>query len=145
MIAVTKGTNLLTDEPPPSMSTGAAPEAALASDLTRSDVHRMQWQQVIDEKLVEWGRYPAQLAEPDLIPPTDSAIRSAVRIAMDMRDASPSHPPPLRVVPDGDGGVVFERWEGSSSESIEIHGDGGAEYVQIRNHRVIQRTAWPTE
>jgi len=145
VIADTKLTYLLTDEPLPSMSTGAAPEASLASDLTRSDVYRMRWQEVIDEKLVEWGRNPAHLGEIDLIPPTRAAIRSAVRIARDMCDASPSPAPPMRVVPDGDGGVVFERWEDSSSESIEINGDGGAEYVRIRTHRVVQRTAWRTE
>lgn len=96
-----------------------------------------QWQSIIDDSLVEWGRSPEGLAEIDLIPPTTAAIQVACKLAMWFRDRN--LPAPTRTMPDGDGGLVFERRMGSQVESIEIDSEGLAEYVLVRSGSVVMR------
>ena len=133
---------MITEEYPPSVSTATAQGDALASDVVHRG-GREGWQEVIDQKLVDWGRNPDQLAEDNLIPPTRTAVTTAVRIALQMRDKD--LPPPIRIVPDGDGGIVLERWCDDLSEAIEIERSGSAEYVQSHAHRVVHRAPWPAE
>jgi hypothetical protein len=142
MSLIMNSAQLATEEVPSNSTTGAAADS-LASEVLLREESKSRWQDVIDKKLIEWGRNPQQVAEDDLIPPTARATNAAVGIAVKMRDQG--FLPPLRVVPDGDGGIVLERWEGAASESIEICHDGSAEFVQCRNHRVVQRLLWPTE
>lgn len=130
-----------TEDPPRRVATGAAKDDSLASSLDPRNWDA--WQEVIDEKLIEWGRDPGQLAEDDLIPPTRESVQRATRIALAFRDDG--DPPPLRVVPDGDGGIVLERWRDSLTESIEIDAQGVAEYVVCRHGRVTQRSRFDVE
>lgn len=116
-----------------SVATGALPEGSLAI----SQANREAWQAIIDHKLIEWGRYPERLEENELIPPTPESIRVACDKARDMRDAGDAAP--QRVVPDGDGGIVFERWDGPMSEALEISEDGAVEYVCTQGTTVIDR------
>lgn len=96
------------------VTTAGASEQSLAS----SEANREGWQRLIDDYLIEWGRDPSQLADEDLIPPSEDMIRYASRIAIALRNAG--WPPPLRVVPDGEGGITFERRTGDVFESLEI-------------------------
>ena len=125
----------LTEDPPRRVATGAAKDDSLASPVDQRNWDA--WQEVIDEKLIEWGRDPDQLAEDDLIPPTRESVQQATRIALAFRNRG--LPPPLRVVPDGDGGIVLERWSESCSVSIEIDAQGFAEFVECCQGRVTQR------
>lgn len=127
---------LLTQGARPSVQTGAATGSSL-SGARLETTNRARWQAIIDDKLVEWGRDLAALSESDLIPPTPLAIQAAIAVAMQFRDAD--EPPPARVAPDGDGGVVLERWTGSCAESIEVNRVGRIELVVLFNQRVIQR------
>ncbi len=131
----------LTDEPPRSVTTGAAEDKTLASPVESSN--RDAWQTVIDAKLIEWGRDPEQLADEDLIPPTRDSVKKAIRIAQVFRDDNV--PPPLAVVPDGDGGIVLERWDDSLTVSIEINAQGATEFVECRQGRVTLREQFYVE
>ena len=62
---------------------------------------------------------------------------AACRFAEAVRDLG--WPPPLRVVPTGDGGISFERREGSVSQSIEIAPDGSIEMITIVASRLVHR------
>ncbi|MCC7290572.1 MAG: hypothetical protein IT449_00760 [Phycisphaerales bacterium] len=115
----------------------AATEESLSIDFSESNQRREAWQQLIDFKLVEWGRDPGQLEDVDLIPPTQAAVDRAVRIAMKMQQSGVQ--PPTSVVPDGDGGVNMERRSGATTESIEIASTGIAEFVLLQNGRVVGR------
>lgn len=123
--------------------TQTAPQTSVANESSLAITHqergaaRHAWADIIDLKLVEWGRNPDQLEEEELLPPSRAAIDSAVRIAMTFRDCGVYAP--NRVVPDGDGGIVLERWSGSFSESFEIFSDGQIEYVSCRDHHVVER------
>lgn len=123
----------MTSAPERIVQTGALDEEALASAQNCRDA----WQEIIDETLVEWGRHPELVEEDDLIPPSARAVQTACRVAMAYRDHV--KPPPKRVVPDGDGGIVFERWSGSVSESLEVACDGQLEYVSCHNGVVVGR------
>ena len=88
----------------------------------------------IDGKLIEWGRDPSQLEDEDIIPPSSDAIASASKFACEFRDQG--KPAPLRVVPNGDGGIVF-RWEyGETSISVEIEADESKELRCFHNCRL---------
>jgi hypothetical protein len=128
----------ITVEPRGAVHTRAATDDTLAS--IRRDASA--WQDVIDGKLIEWGRDPSRLAEPELIPPTRAAIKRAVAIASELRDRNVL--PPMRAVPDGDGGLVFERWSGEVSESIEVDAEGRAELVRLRSG-CVERTELASE
>jgi len=128
------GVAFLEQNPRNAVTTRTADSEALATSI--APTYAREWERIIDEKLVEWGREPAALAEEDLYPPTPAAIQRASDIAMRYR-AEVS--PPQRVIPDGDGGIILEWWNGSRSNSIEIDGDGHAELVVLERGKVAYR------
>jgi hypothetical protein len=122
------------------VKTNTANESSLAlTDSIRSS-RRDAWEEVVDRRLVEWGRDPSLLEEDDLIPPTREAVQSAVKIVRILQQRY--LPPPRRVVPDGDGGIVMERWSDHASESIEVDRRGRAELVICLDGAVLNRVAW---
>lgn len=135
------GSHTLTEEPLRRVITGAAKDDSLASLVDQPNWDA--WQEVIDHKLIEWGRDPDQLAEDELIPPTRESVQQATLIALWFRKQR--FPPPLRVVPDGDGGIVLERWSESRTVSIEIDSQGLAEFVECCQGRVTQREPFDVE
>lgn len=122
---------------PDRVPTAAATDETLATYDDAARERREAWRRVIDHKLIEWGRDPSQLEDDDLIPPTRTAIRAACEAASQLR--ADGRAAPNRVVPDGDGGIVFERWCGPLSESIEFLRDGEMELVVCLNHTVVSR------
>lgn len=116
--------------------TGAADDEGLASADRDRDRQRERWQQMIDRYLVEWGRDPNQLEDEDegVVPPSKAIINRASQIAMNLRDAG--WPGPLRVVPDGDGGISFERRTGAYFESLDILEDGSVELATFKDCRL---------
>ena len=112
-------------------------EQGLALTAGEQARNRQCWQDFIDDVLVEWGRDPSQLEDDDVVPPTVATIEVAARFAMELRNAGVA--PPMRVVPTGDGGIVFERWEGRVSERVEICDDGSIEYTAYDDCRLAAR------
>ncbi len=130
---------------PHAVHTGAANEELLGVTAKRREEHRLRWQEIIDEKLVEWGRDPGQLADDNLVPPSRAAVDSAVQEAQVWRDARESDdefvPSPQWVVPSGDGGIVFE-WRGESTSAvIEILDDGSVDCAIFEDGRLVSRTS----
>lgn len=123
-----------------SISTGVAESPTLTTGGDYRSKNREAWQAVLDYTLVEWGRNPSQLAEDGLIPPSANALAVACQVAQFLRDHDQDAP--LRVVPNGDGGIVFERSQGEIFETIEIQEDGSAECTVFINSRLRTRTRW---
>lgn len=119
------------------VTTAGASEQSLAS----SEANREGWQRLIDDYLIEWGRDPSQLADEDLIPPSKDLIRFASGIAMKWRDADCAAP--FCVVPDGEGGITFERRSGDVFESLEILADGSIELNTFKNCRLLNTLRIP--
>lgn len=88
-------------------------------------------------RLLEWRRDPGQLMDEDVLPPKRGIIDAAYSLALKMRDMR--LPGPLRVLPDGEGGIVFERQSGSSFETIGIEATGRIEIVSFEGSRVRSR------
>ena len=99
--------------------------------------NRASWQRIIDEKLIEWGANPEFFGNDDIESPGPDVVSLAIQIARDYRDTDQA--PPDRVVPDGDGGIVFERRSGSISENIRIGDDLTVEYVQMAGAKLMER------
>ena len=96
-----------------------------AVDEARSLNNRDSWQQVIDGVLIEMGRSPDAFADSDegIDPPTKEAVATAVEFATFARDETLA--PPGQTMPDGDGGVVFQRaLPDGETETFEAAADG---------------------
>jgi hypothetical protein len=96
-----------------------------------------KWLQLVDEKLIEWGRNGAELFGDDIDPPTKVAIVAAARLARDMR--TERQLAPTRMVPDACGGIAFELERGPMSERFEIDAAGAIEYLRFVDCRLVSR------
>ena len=123
-MSVIAASRTLIEDPQRTVATRAATEDELAS-AEKHEGFRREWDDIIDRTLVEWGRDPTALEEDELIPPTPQSVQLAT--------------PPTRVVPDGDGGIVLERWSGNQTESFEISAYGRVECVVWVDRSVVQR------
>src|ERR1017187_7065518 len=97
-------------KPPSGEANGNGTPVGLAKTLS-TDEGRNTWQRLIDEKLSDWARHPEQFEDEDgyKAPTADNLVRAAEFISC-CRDHGIA--PALRMAPDGDGGVVFEWYEG---------------------------------
>ena len=119
----------------PRVRTAAADEGMLSSG--RSHENRRGWESVIDRQLIEWGRGLDGLECDDIRPPSAVSIRAAIDIARFMRDEAESAP--VRVVPNGEGGIVFEWAEGREFETVEIDEEGLVEICRFVDSRLVFR------
>jgi hypothetical protein len=119
------------------VSTGAATEARITRDYGQRDETLRKWRAVIEDRLIEWGKDPGQLEDEDIRPPSKDTIRLAIELADVLSSAD--YPPPTRVVPDADAGIVFELVHGSLFESLRISADGSTEYCAFEKARLVAR------
>jgi hypothetical protein len=99
------------------------------------------WQKLIEEKLVEWGTNPDYFADEEFDAPLPEIVSLALRHAQKYRDND--WPPPHRIVPDGDGGIVFEVRNGSLSEKIHLWDDGEVDYICFSGAKLVERRRLP--
>ena len=121
----------------PKSATSAADDEMFAS--SESEQNRTAWLEIIDHKLIDWGLKYGEVDEDGIIWPSRQSVSSACELANGMADNG--KPTPTKVVPNGDGGIVFERKEGSFFETIEIFEDGSKEYCQFVNSNLRRRVA----
>ena len=76
-----------------------------------------QWQR-LTEQLTNWRCNPDQLDEERTVTPSWDTIQLALDLATWM--SKRGLPAPTRIVPDADGGIVFERQKKDAFESIRI-------------------------
>lgn len=118
-----------------SVDTGAASDQELVSDGGIRDAVD-GWSDVINQ-LLDWLRNPQDLADEDFLPPSRDLIKMVCAIAAASRDDQLSSP--LRVVPDGDGGISLEwRW-GLRFETINFDEDGSVEWLQFEDCKLVRR------
>jgi hypothetical protein len=67
--------------------------------------------------------------------PSRTTLRLAEEIALVLRRRG--MPAPSRVLPDGEGGVVFERREGDLYEALNVFSDGSVGLKRFRSGRMI--------
>lgn len=114
-------------------------ESSLASEMEYKVKVQEAWQRFIDHTLIEWGRNPGQLEDEGIDPPSKETIQRAIHLAQDCKKQG--LPPPDSVVPDPNGGIVFERRKKSLSEVLHLWEDGSVEYQRFMGHRLVERRA----
>ncbi|MFW6155113.1 MAG: hypothetical protein ACOC95_07855 [Planctomycetota bacterium] len=130
-------TATLSGEREPLFSEPSVREADLVK-REHAEETRAVWSDFIDRCLVEWGRNPAALRDDGLIPPDADVIQLACTVALSLRDEGLA--PPTMVVPDGEGGVSFERVDGDTSVSLNIYADMTVELLVFKDCRLSERS-----
>ena len=133
---VTDSAAVLSGERTPVFAGANVREAELAGS-GEARRRREAWDSVIDRYLVEWGRDASALEDEDFVPPGLEVVKLACEVAMEFRDEG--LPPPIRVVPDGEGGLAFERVDGKVSESLNIYADQTIELLTFDDCRLSAR------
>ena len=120
------------------VETGFEDDQLTTTPLIDEQKYQDDWQREIDYKLIEWGKDTSKLEDEDFKPPTIQSITKAIKFAKSKRDKLV--PSPLRTVPNGDGGIVFERRNGSTFETVEFDENGLQEHSVFENSKLITRT-----
>ena len=93
-----------------------------------------RWQGLIDNKLLAWLNDPRQLADEGIDAPTQTIIRLAIDFAERWRDEG--RVPPDQIIPDPNGGIIFERKDGQITEAMHVWDDGQIEYFRFRGTKL---------
>lgn len=134
MTTLADTSHLMTEPVSPYVSTSTADEGILALNAAEAKVNVESWKNVIEDRLVEWGRQRTVCDEEGFISPSSIAVDTAIEIA---RTLQGNHSPPTRVVPNGEGGIVFEKEINSSFTAIEIFETGSFEVRSFLDCRLI--------
>lgn len=89
------------------------------------------WRMIIEATLTKWIRDPQQLEDDGLKAPTAEIISLASEFARFC--AGHTVDPPLRIVPDGSGGIAFEWKLGAHFAAVELHADGRMEMMHFHD------------
>jgi hypothetical protein len=101
-----------------------------------SGTYAVAWQELI-EQLSAWARDPQQLSDEHVEAPSGRMIQLAMDVAAVMRDRSVEAPD--RVVPNGDGSIVF-RWRSRDfTWSLELDADGSMETSLMEENKLVCR------
>lgn len=119
------------------VDTGADTQSPVRTYADDEGLNRAAWQNLIDHKLIEWGRNPNQFADEDVEPISGKIVRTAIMLAQTWRDEDLA--PPHSVAPDPNGGIVFERRHDNKTEVFHLWDDGTVEYQQFLGARLISR------
>jgi hypothetical protein len=96
-----------------------------------------KWGPIFDRYLVNWGCDTSELEDDGIIPPSKWAIHVAANVALAVRNQGV--PAPLRVVPSGDGGLVFEWKSPPHFHTLEVSENGAIEVNSFTNGRHVER------
>ena len=128
---------MLASPTPDVVSTEGLGERLLASARAAEEKNREGWERMINSFLIPWGQDPSLLDDDEYAPPSAQIIQLAAQVAMKFRDAGA--PAPLRVIPDGEGGMSFERQDGKLFESLNISSEAEIELCVFVDCREVGR------
>ena len=130
------GDTLLIDAPP-NGGRDRAGTAESSEEFTNSLArqYRLGWQKVILGRLTHWDGAGGAAEIGGFKPPSHDVLAVAYRVAAHSRNAGT--PPPDQVVPDGDGGLVFERRDGSRFQSMHVYDDLAIELDSFEGGRLV--------
>jgi hypothetical protein len=137
-MAVSVGSDEFLSAVPRLVATFTDSELPTVRDKDQAEAFRHAWQHLIDYRLIEWGSNPTQFDDEGVEPPSRETITHAIKLAQ--RFQAQGFPAPDSVVPDANGGIVFERREKDVTEVLHVWSDGGAEYHHFHGTRLVERT-----
>lgn len=106
----------------------------LVSTINSYERESIQWESMIDDRLIDWAQHRDEFALDGLIAPSDHAISKAYKLLKFMRDHN--WPLPTSVIADGEGGVVVENRRDPVYQRIEISDRGDMQLVTFRDRRM---------
>lgn len=77
------------------------------------------------------------LEDEGFVPPNPEVIGLACEVALHLRNEA--WDPPTSIVPDGEGGISFERVEGARFASLNIYADQSVELLNFDDCRLRSR------
>jgi hypothetical protein len=105
------------------------------------DSARAAWSALILERLVDWDGAGGPADADGFEPPLEAVVTLAHRLATRMKNNG--DPPPDRVVPDGDGGLTFERRDGGRFQALHVYDDLTVELDTFENGRLLKSVSLP--
>jgi hypothetical protein len=102
-----------------------------------SESEKAAWHELISQQLASWSRDPEQLGDDGVVAPTVGIIALAIDTARALRDQRVESPD--RVVPNGDGGIVFRWRSGDLTWSLELDTDGSMETSLVDRDSLVCR------
>jgi hypothetical protein len=108
-----------------------------------SDAEIAAWQELIGKQFSSWARDPQQLGDDGIEAPSAETVQLAMNIARVLRDQNVESPD--RVVPNGDGGIVFRWQSGDFTWSLELDADGSLETSLMEHDNLRCRHSLHTE
>ncbi len=109
----------------------------VADRRTGAEAPRAVWRSMIEETLNAWQRNPGDFDDDGIRPPSPGIIELALRLAS--RLCERGSPPPTGIVPNGSGGITFERHHGSSLETFRVLADRSIELLVFDDCRLVSR------
>jgi hypothetical protein len=101
-----------------------------------SETHAVAWQERLDQ-LSAWSRDPEQLSDEAIEAPSRHMLGLAMDVAAVLRDRNIEAPD--RMIPNGDGGIVF-RWRSCDfTWSLELEADGSMETSLMEENKLVCR------
>ena len=136
-MSTTETTGFISSRLRNAVTTDVDVESAVTRDCGRAEEARERWQNLIDYKLIDWSRDPSQLDDEGVEPPTPKTLQRAIKLAQEFRDAGDAAPD--TVVPDPNGGIVFERRRDDVCEVFHVWDDASVEYRRFQGTTLVQR------
>jgi len=121
---------------PRPVETGADTGGAVTVEVDREGRFGQGWQRVIDE-LIDWASNPEQFADEGIDAPSRETLRLAGKLALELRDNG--LPSPDRIVPDPNGGLVFEYDTAQGASEYHIWDDGSIDFCMFDDTRLVSR------
>jgi hypothetical protein len=119
------------------VAAGIGGAASVQRDAGEIEKSRQAWRKLIEDNLTNWGRNPRQFEDEGVTPPSQNVISLAIELARALEKAG--SPPPDSVVPDANGGIVFERRHENVSDVYHIWDDGSIDYQRFDGTRLVER------
>lgn len=125
-------------EPSPAVTTSALEDEGLMAANPTKAAFREAWRQISGRVSMMRFIVFSDLEAEGLQPPVLRAIQGALSLIESIAKLG-TFPPPRRVLPNGEGGVVLERWEGPLLERIEISADGHSDVTVLNGPALVLR------
>ena len=117
------------------------PREAKRRPLSQAEI--AAWREIIDNRLSAWARDPQQLADEGIEAPGVPMLQLAMDVARALYDQRVEAPD--RVIPNGDGGMVFRWRSGDFTWSLELDADGSMETSLMEHNKLVCRHSLHSE
>lgn len=119
------------------VNSGSGCENVLVTGFDAREALAADWNTIVDDKLIEWGNTRSEFEVEGLVGPSREALGTAFDFVKHMRRNG--WPLPTGVIPDGEGGVVFENRHDPLYQRIEIDEDGRVCLATFHNCQLMER------